>query len=151
MTKIKKNTNLDKLLLEKLFLDLKKQLEYDPEHEMKKDKTLNTIHLVRNSLLYYLINDFPYGKDWVHPITYESYKCSCIKTALLILKELNPERYKILWALWATRKTVSSLSNRFYCSVQTIKRQWERAIDSLILLLFFPELNVDITNVTKIL
>lgn len=136
--------------VDKLFNEIREGLKYDPTNVIKQERHKYAVHDVRSSLLTYLKMDFPYGKDWIHPITYERYACKAIKTALLVVQELNPEQYRILWALWTTRKDSIYLSTRFYCSVQTIKRQWERAIDLLALILFFPELNADISNVTKL-
>lgn len=136
--------------IDKNFKLLQENLEFDPTHAFLEDRNKHEVHIVRASMLTYLKEHFPYGKDWIHPITFERYSCAAIKTALLILQEINPDKYRILWALWTTRKDSIYLANKFYCSVQTIKRQWERAVDLLILFLFFPELNSDISNVTKL-
>ena len=148
-------TNLNKsedstCTIDENFKLLQENLEYDPNHLFLEDRNKHEVHIVRSSMLTYLKEQFPYGKDWIHPITYERYSCNSIKTALLLLQEMNPEKYRILWALWTTRKDSIYLANKFYCSVQTIKRQWERAVDLLVLFLFFPDLNSDISNVTKL-
>jgi nucleoid DNA-binding protein len=136
--------------IKRLFKELKENSVYKPTHTFQQHRHNLEAHEVRNSMIIYLKEDFPYGRDWIHPVTYNRFSCSSIKSALLILQELNPEKYRVLWALWTTRKDSIYLANKFYCSVQTIKRQWERAVDLLVLFLFFPELNSDITNVTKI-
>lgn len=98
-------------------------------------------HLVRKSFLNYLKNEFPYECDWVHPTSHKLWKCSQIKEALSRIKRLNPENYKVLWALWMTRETTEFLAQRFCYSTTVIKKKWERAISTVMVLLIYPELD----------
>lgn len=95
---------------------------------------------VKKSFLYYLKNQFPYDLDWQHPTSQLIWTNNEIKEALIKLKHLNPDCYKVLWALWTTRDTIQGISTRFAYSPTVIKARWERAISIVMTILYYPEL-----------
>lgn len=107
-------------------------------------ETKSSQHVVRKHFLEYLKNDFPYGYDWVHPVTRHHWTNDQIKKTLLRLKDITSENYKVLWALWTTRETTKFLADRFSYSPSVIKKKWERAINLVMTLLYYPELDTDI-------
>lgn len=99
---------------------------------------------VRKSFLEYLKTEFPLEYPWVHPITKRVWTHTEIKEALLRVKELNNESYKVLWGLWTTGQTTEFLSQRFHLSTSVIKHKWEKAINLTLLLLIYPDLNIEL-------
>lgn len=110
----------------------------------KKDRAANAPHIVRTSLLTYLKEEFEYELDWIHPITFKRYSSESIFAALKILKEVNERGYRILYASWTSGLTCSMLADRFFYSATTVKRHIEKSLDILVLLLFFPDLHIDL-------
>ena len=133
-----------------LLVSLQNNSKVDIIEQIKKDRVSNRPHEVRTSLLEYLKNDFPYGCDWIHPITYHRFRNAAINNALLLLKEVNPKSYKILWALWTTRKGTKILADGFFYSPTTLKRHCEKAIDILALFLFYPDLHIELLELTNL-
>lgn len=108
---------------------------------------INSPHPVRSSFLNYLRSDFVYKLDWTHPETNEVFNHELIKEKLTCLKELNPRAFKLLWALWTTQKSISFFTERFLCSQTAIKRAWSKGIDTVLLMLIYPDLDPGIINI----
>lgn len=104
----------------------------------------NSPDQVRSSFLHYLKTQFPYGTCWQHPVTSKTFDAVLIKEKLEALKSCNPQTYKALWALWTTRATRSFLAERLNYSGSTIRRLWDRGIDTVLLMLIYPELDAGV-------
>lgn len=110
-------------------------------HPVEEFRPTNAPDLVRSSFLQYLKTEFPYSMDWSHPVTKTTYSCESIKQKLEALKVCNPQTYKALWALWTTRATRAFLAERLNYSGSTIRRLWDRGIDTVLLMLLYPDLD----------
>lgn len=103
-----------------------------------------TKNAVNNSLYFYLRKYYYYeGNDWINPTSGEVFSKSDIKKALDIIKGLNPLGYKVLWSLYTTGGTKSSISRRHQMSLGRYKILAERTIDTLVLIVHHPELVPD--------
>jgi len=100
----------------------------------------NAPHIIRSSLLRYIRTEFAHGKDWHHPITGEVFTSQDIRRALEYYKGLNPENYRALWALWHTGKSRTWIAERFRYSGSSLRRRWDRSVDSLLVFLQYPDL-----------
>lgn len=140
----------NKQYVKSLLVELADSVKIDISERVKQDRPDNMPHLIRNSMFDYLKQDFPYGKDWIHPVTYTRYRHSTMETALKLLREVNPQAYKILWAMWTSRKGSKILADGFFFSPTTLKRHCEKAIDILALLLFFPDLHIELLEISKL-
>lgn len=107
-------------------------------------RAVNAPSIVRKSFLLYLKTGFPYQIDWVHPSTEESYSHSLIKKKLEAYKHLSPSGYKALYVLWTTQASRSFVADRLFRSGSTIRRIWDRSIDTILVLLLFPELDPEV-------
>lgn len=112
-----------------------------------KEKKVSSQHLVRKSFLHYLKNDFPYGVDWIHPSSKEVWSSEQIKDTLVRVKRLNPENYKVLWALWMTKETNEFIARRLCYSTTVIKKKWEKAINAVMILLLYPDLDDELLDI----
>ncbi|MFB6283755.1 MAG: hypothetical protein ABEK59_07460 [Halobacteria archaeon] len=102
---------------------------------------INSPSTVRNSLLNYLKHEFPYDLDWVHPVSRKRYAAEDIATHLKRFKGFNPEGYKAMWILFTTSATRAFIASRMMVSTSTLRRIWDNAIDTLLLLLRHPSLD----------
>lgn len=107
----------------------------------KSTESLNCPNVVRNSLLTYIKEDFPYKKNWKHPVTNEEYTSATIHNKLLQLKTLNPQAYRALWVLFTTSANRSFVACRLLISTSTLRRIWDRGLDTLLLMLVFDDLD----------
>lgn len=110
----------------------------------------NSPNIVRNSLLNYLKHEFPYEENWVHPVTQEEFSSALIKQNIEKFKTLNPQGYKALWILFTTSATRTFIAYRMMISTSTLRRIWDNALDSILLMLIYPSLipdKVDIFDV----
>jgi hypothetical protein len=112
----------------------------EKDNETQLDRSANSPSIVRASFLTYLRIAFPYSKDWKHPTTNHIYEHSLIEKRLKEFKELNPGGYRVLWYLWTSQGTRSFIADQMHCSGPTIKRRWDRSIDTVLLMLIFPDL-----------
>lgn len=101
----------------------------------------NSPNVVRNSLLTYIKEDFPYQKNWKHPVTDDEFTSSFIHEKLLQLKTLNPQAYKALWILFTTSANRNFVACRLLISTSTLRRIWDRGLDTLLLMLVFDDLD----------
>jgi len=113
-------------------------------------KAKNSPDEVRNSFIKYLRTEFGYGCDWTHPITGVVFKHSLIKEKLQEYMKYNEEYYSCLWALWTTRQSRAKIASYFHHSASTIKRRWKAAIDIIMIMLLYPELNANLLDLLKV-
>lgn len=112
-------------------------------------RAINSPDIVRSNFFSYLKFDFMYGGDWIHPITAEHFTQGMILEKLITLKHSDPQSYKALWVLWTTHETRTFIADRLNYSGSTLRRIWDRGIDTLILLLLFPMLDVGHIDVSR--
>lgn len=103
----------------------------------------NSPNKVRNSLLLYIKHEFAYKKDWVHPVTEEVFSHQLIKEKIETFKTVNPQGYKALWILFTTSATRTFIAYRMLISTSTLRRIWDNALDTIILMLIYPSLVPD--------
>lgn len=111
--------------------------------DLGKDRR-NGENIIRSSFLHYLRHDFPFGKDWEHPLSNHRFSQQLIKEKLEFYKHHYPENYDLLYALWTTQKNREELSRRHKFSASTVQRRWNNAISCLLTLIMFPELEPSI-------
>lgn len=104
----------------------------------------NTPDKVRSSFLNYLQVEFVYGDSWEHPITKEVYDKEQIQKALSIYKNYAPSLYNALRFLWVSQYNRATIARHFNVSSSSIRRTWNKAIDSIILIILYPELDPNI-------
>lgn len=114
-----------------------------PPNELGKDRP-NGENMIRSSFLYYLRSGFPYGKDWEHPLTGSLFSQQLIKDKLEFYKEYYPENYNLLYALWTNQQSREKLATQYKYSASTIQRRWNDAINCVLALILFPELEPDV-------
>lgn len=106
----------------------------------------NSPHLIRTSFLTYLQHLFPYNEPWTHPVTQVTYSHELIKRRLSEFKKIteNDSRslndYRALWYLWSRQNSRSSIAESLFISSSTLRRSWDRSIDTILLMLLFPDL-----------
>lgn len=110
----------------------------------------NSPNKVRNSLLNYIKHEFPYQQDWTHPVTGEVYTSEVIRQNIERFKDGNPQGYKALWILFTTSATRTFIAYRMLISTSTLRRIWDDAIDTLLLMLIYPNLIPDRVNIYDI-
>jgi len=102
---------------------------------------INSPNIVRQSLLNYIKHEFPYQKDWQHPVTKDSFSSDQIEKCLEKFKGFNRQAYKALYILITTNASRSFVAGRMLVSTSTLRRIWDNAIDILLLMLMFPSLD----------
>lgn len=104
------------------------------------DQSPNSPDVVRKSFLEYLRREFPYKKDWKHPSSGHVFKHEEIKSVLKDYMKMDSKSYRVLWYLWTTQGTRAFVAEMVNFSSPTVKRMWNRSINTLMLMLLFPEL-----------
>ena len=103
--------------------------------------------LVRLSFLLYLQQDFPYRMSWFNPISQKEYSCDEIRVVLKTLySKVCPAEYQSLVLLWVGVKDRKTAMKARGCTIYEIRRQWERAVDSILLLLEFEDISVTLAR-----
>lgn len=100
----------------------------------------NSPSLIRASFLTYLRSQFPYENDWVHPTSNITYEHGLIKRRLAEYKQIDPTGYRALWYLWSTQGTRNFIAEQLNCSGTTLKRLWDKVIDTFVMMLWYPDL-----------
>lgn len=124
----------------------KKRRRKDAElvkQEEAEARAINSPNIIRSDFLDYLKRSFPHRLNWTHPITKEVFDYSYIKDTIEEYKYISPGFYKPLWALWTSQATRAFISEHFNYSGSTIRRRWDKSIDTILLMLIFPELKAD--------
>lgn len=93
---------------------------------------------IRTSFINYLRHEYPYKESWTHPITKTVYPFKLIQASLEAYKELNRESYRALWALWTSQQSRAFIAEHFNYSSSSLKRKWNKAIDTVLLIMYFP-------------
>jgi len=113
----------------------------DPDNYCySKPRAINSPSIVRSSFIFYLRSDFPYKMSWTHPYTKEKHSHELIYRRLLELKSIDPKGYTAFWYLWSTQGTRVYIAERLHCSGTTLKRLWDKCVDKLLLMMWFPDL-----------
>ncbi len=104
----------------------------------------NAPDIIRSAFVEYLRRDFPYGYNWIHPTTLTEYEHDVIKEKLERFRNLNSFHYRALWCLWTTQQSRTFIANHFNFSGSSVRRLWNRSIDAILVMLFFPELEPEV-------
>lgn len=97
-------------------------------------------NIIRRSFINYLKEDLPYGKDWKHPLSENLVSQQLIKEKLEFYRQDNPEGYYLLWSLWTSQNTREGVAIKHNYSSSSVQRRWNEAINTLLTLILFPEL-----------
>jgi hypothetical protein len=109
----------------------------------KSDATSNNFpNVVRKSFIDYLRKEFPYKKDWKHPIN-GTYSHDEIRRVISEYKLMNSGQYRYLWWLWTCQGSRSFIAEIMNVSSPTVRRAWDKSINVIMLMLYFPELKPD--------
>jgi hypothetical protein len=100
---------------------------------------------VRNAFLNYLKIEFPTGADWRNPLTNRTYTSIEIRTTLKHYQEayngISSLHYKSLWCLFTTQASRAFIANNFGFEDNSVLRLWHDAVDGVIVLLEYKDLN----------
>ena len=103
-------------------------------------------NIVRRSLLLYLKKEFPHGEDWKHPVSNHFYSFDLIKEKLEFYRNNCPENYSLLWSLWLSQRSRIVLAEQYKLSASSVNRKWSDAIDCILNLIQFPELEPEVIS-----
>lgn len=107
---------------------------------------------VRLSFLLYLQQDFPYQLSWVNPISQQEHSSTKIRTIIKTLySRVCSEDFQSLVLLWLGVRDRKEAMRARRLSIYEIRKQWERAIDTLLLLLEFEEISVTLARDLQII
>ena len=86
----------------------------------------------RFQFLRYLQTEFPGCKDWVHPVTKETYKWGLIRDYVLSLRESHPKNYAAMYTMWIGLSHRKGMMNEYGMDSETIWKQLYTAIDLVV-------------------
>jgi hypothetical protein len=95
---------------------------------------------ITRNFAFYLKNNFPVNKEWVHPETKEIYQAQQVREVVSIFKTINPKGYVDLWLLWTSVDAREYLVKKKCKSTQEVITGWFIAVESLLFILLNPEL-----------
>lgn len=98
-----------------------------------------TMPISRN-FAYYLKNRFPLGECWIHPHTKQEYSASEVRKVLETYQSIEPEGYTLLWAIWVSIEARRLIIRKSNMSPDELVARWYETIDSVLFILFNPEL-----------
>lgn len=131
------------------------QTEKEKSREEKIEKRLTTwkrinttfdkypmtrFNLVIYHLLAYLQRDFPYKKDWRHPLSNEVYRWELIKEKILIYRNMDINGYMVLYTMWICIDDRKARLARWDICNDTLTNQLQKALDCIMFMLCYPEL-----------
>lgn len=106
-------------------------------------QTPNSPNPIHSSLMRYFRNGFVNGEPWQHPVTGEYFDQDLIYKTLNYYKQKNYQNYRALWYLWITNSTTTAIAESLCISTSTLRRRWDAALNTLLLLLLYPELTCE--------
>jgi nucleoid DNA-binding protein len=120
---------------------LEKRLEEQQRLDQLPELYLKDISLVQLDFLVYLQQEFPYNKLWVNPISKREHPANKVKEVLeLTYSKICPEEFTCLYLLWVGCNKRRELAVLKGYTPELLRRSWGRAVDSILLLLEFPEI-----------
>lgn len=138
MGKLKQEGNWEEALPEYLT----KQEKLAAINKIKnEERQVNRRNLIRSSLLTYLQSGFPYKLAWQHPLTRKIYKHAQIEVAVRQLRDVYPNQYKVLWAVWQAGENWLAMSVKYDVNPTQYHRKFHRAVDHIMTYLLYPELD----------
>lgn len=96
---------------------------------------------VKLHLLSYLQNDFIWGQPWKHPLTKDVITAKQVEEAILQLKQLDKESYRIFFVIWMSIKDRRKKASQLGLTEARLYAKWMRAMDKLLILMLLPDLN----------
>jgi nucleoid DNA-binding protein len=97
-------------------------------------------NLLPYHLLAYLQRDFPYKRDWKHPLSGEVHPWEQIKEKILIYRNMDINGYMVLYTMWICIDDRKARLARWDISNETLTYQLQKALDAILFMLCFPEL-----------
>ena len=102
---------------------------------------IKDISLVQLHFLVYLQQEFPYSSSWVNPISKREHQAARVREVLeLAYSRVCPENFTCLYLLWVGCNKRRELAVLEGYTPELLRRSWGRAVDSILLLLEFPEI-----------
>lgn len=102
---------------------------------------LKDISLVQLEFLVYLQQEFPYNRPWVNPISKKEHQAAKVREVLeLTYYKICPGDFTCLYLLWVGCNRRRELAVLEGYTPELLHRSWGRAVDSILLLLEFPEI-----------
>lgn len=95
---------------------------------------------VSRNFIYYLKNRYPLGQDWAAPNTGREYSLRQVQRALEVYQQVEPEGYFLLWSLWVSMEARDNFIRKSRTSPEELIIRWYKAVDSVLFILFNPEL-----------
>jgi len=93
---------------------------------------------VRQSLLHYLREAFPYGEDWVFcDLTVPALRMHHI---LKIYRETSWKNYCCLWLLWVGQELRVQILQQLGIDNRRLESRWQAGADGIAAIALFPEL-----------
>jgi hypothetical protein len=106
--------------------------------------TASKTDLIKSSFLQYLQKDFAYSRAWKHPLTKDTFSAEAVLQCLMLLKKTDIKSYVALYILWLKIKDRKQLLKDFGIPEQRVHLYWQRGLQKVFILLFYPELDPNI-------
>lgn len=98
-------------------------------------------HPIQRSFLKYLQNDLIWDQDWEHPLTNQVIAAEQVRAALSKYRQLNILSYQLLFLVWLGTGHRQIKLKYYQINEQELYVEWTRAVNNILLLLLFPELD----------
>jgi hypothetical protein len=103
-------------------------------------KSQANVDMIRNSLLLYLQQKFPYDLDWCHPVTNNIYSHTRIADKLKMYRQVDVEGYNILYSVWLGISDRCELIGQIGLSEILFEKKLRQVMDSVVLLIVYSDL-----------
>lgn len=128
-------------------LEIKKTLEKEQELDGLEEELYKEEDLIYLSLLVYLQQQFPYqNKGWKNPVSGEEYSYLEIKRVVERYAKFCPEEFRRFLLIWVGCARRKQQGQYFGYTGESLKREWKRTIDTLLLLLNFNQTNPTVAH-----
>lgn len=127
--------------------EIKRILEIEQELDGLSEELYKEEDLIYLSLLVYLQQQFPYqNKGWKNPVSGEEYTYLEIKRVIEKYAKFCPQEFRRFLLLWVGCARRKQQGQYFGYTGETLKREWRRTIDTLLLMLYFNDVNPSVTT-----
>lgn len=104
-------------------------------------RTKAMIDVVRNDLLRYLQQEFPYEVDWCHPISSRVYAYTRISNKLKQYRQIDSIGYNLLYSVWVSLSERSEIRQDMGLSEKMFELKLRQVLDTLILLVVHSDID----------
>jgi hypothetical protein len=95
---------------------------------------------IKKSLMKHLQGKFAHKIPWTHPVSGRVFTHEELEREIRAYRNYTTyENWRALWCLWINGDS-RSVAASFNFSESTLKRRWDRSLDSILLLLHYPDL-----------